>query len=61
MCKLLDAQDELSHARDMARLIAITARDDPEADAHAIAAGYEFIEERFEAAFRLLEEFKAEN
>lgn len=58
MSKLPDAQDELSRARDLVRLIAMTAAIDPDEDQKAIATGCEMIEERFERAFKLLEEVK---
>lgn len=60
MSKLLDAQEELDRARNMVRLIGMTAAVEPDPDQKAIATGCELIEERFEGAFRLLEEFKAE-
>lgn len=60
MSKLLEAQDELNRARDLVHLIHMTTATGPDEDQKAISAGCEVIEERFEAAFRLLEEFKAE-
>ena len=61
MSKLLDAQDELSRARDLVELIAMTAAVEPTPEQKALATGCEFIMERFEEAHRLLEEFKAES
>ena len=57
---ILDAMDELSRARDLARLIALTTQSKPDHDQQAIAAGCEAIKARFEAAFHFLEQAKEE-
>lgn len=57
--KILDAQDDLSIARDLVVLLSMTARNDPDDDMKAISAGCEAALERISRVEQRLDEVAA--